>query len=61
MVDVKQSKSGLSAQLVLHAGAQELKLTLQRRLHNSTEIAGHLLVSPPFGILPQFQCYFSLS
>ncbi|XP_058251674.1 apolipophorins isoform X3 [Hemibagrus wyckioides] len=45
MVDVKQCKSGLSAELVLHAGAQELKLMLQRRLHNSTEIAGHLLVN----------------
>ncbi|KAK3567891.1 hypothetical protein QTP86_027307 [Hemibagrus guttatus] len=45
MVDVKQSKSGLSAQLVLHAGAQELELKLQRKRHNFTEIAGHLLVN----------------
>ncbi|XP_053537772.1 uncharacterized protein LOC108267234 [Ictalurus punctatus] len=45
VVDMKRSESGLSAELALHAGAQELKLTLQRRLHNSTEIAGRLLVN----------------
>ncbi|KAB5579798.1 hypothetical protein PHYPO_G00199100 [Pangasianodon hypophthalmus] len=45
VVDVKRSESGLSAELALHAGTQELKLTLHRRLHNSTEIAGHILVN----------------
>lgn len=54
VVDVKQVEGGLSAELALHAGAQELKLTLQRRLHNSTDIAGRLLVSTPFSISPQF-------
>ncbi|XP_047657702.1 uncharacterized protein LOC113644112 isoform X2 [Tachysurus fulvidraco] len=45
MVHVQQSKSGLSAELVLHAGNQDLKLMLQRRLYNSTETPGHLLVN----------------
>lgn len=58
VVDMKRSESGLSAELALHAGAQELKLTLQRRLHNSTEIAGRLLVSAPFSISLQFHWYF---
>lgn len=59
MVDVKQSEGGLSAELALHAGAQELKFTLQRRLHNSTEIPGRLLVCGPLStISPQFQWCF---
>lgn len=57
VVDVTRSGSVLAVELALHAGAQELKLTLQRRLHNSTEIAGGLLVSVPCNI-SQFNLNF---
>ncbi|TSS97525.1 Vitellogenin [Bagarius yarrelli] len=45
IVDVKHGERSLSAELALQAGAQGLKLTIQRGLHNSTEIARHLMVN----------------
>ncbi|XP_046708205.1 uncharacterized protein LOC124387728 [Silurus meridionalis] len=45
LLGVKRSESGMSAEFALHAGAQDLKLTLQRTLHNSTEIGRSLLVN----------------
>lgn len=59
VVDVKRRESGLSAELALRTGAQELKLKLQTRTNNSAEFAGRLLVSAPLSISPQFQ-WFSL-
>lgn len=54
-LDVKRNESGLSVELALHAGAQDLKLTLQKNLHNSTEITGGLLVSAAFLLKLSFQ------
>ncbi|XP_072544439.1 uncharacterized protein [Salminus brasiliensis] len=42
---VNWTENGLLTEVALHAGFKELKITVQRRAHNSTGTTGHVLVN----------------